>query len=363
MGAMPALSARQIFSVGNTTYTWEDVALGGILWGDWGGLEHSVRAGIACLKRLEERGDAEQILPEDEVSEAAVEFRYARDLVSAEEMYGWLERWGLDAADWMDHIRRTLLTKKWTDDLDEVRRQYPASDEEVGEVILCAAICSGWLTSCASQLAGRAAAHARLAEAAADGHVEIAADEVTSVAEAFRAKIDGRDLPEIVSDVSDGRLETMARLEIAWRRLAAQLVTPQAIHGQIVSHRLEWTRFSAQTLSLSDPEAAREAILCIREDGRDMAVVAVEAGAALREEDWILEETDAEIHDHLVAAQAGEVLGPLPIKNGFLVVAVLAKQPASPDDPAMQTRAEQTLLTRAFGREIESRVRWIEPLP
>ena len=47
---MPALSGRRIFSVRDTIYTWEDVVLAGILWGDWDALEGEVRAGLACLK-------------------------------------------------------------------------------------------------------------------------------------------------------------------------------------------------------------------------------------------------------------------------------------------------------------------------
>ena len=360
---MPALSGRRIFSAGNTTYTWEDVVLAGVLWYGWENLERSVRAGLACLKRLEEFEDEEEILSEEEVSGAAAEFRYARDLVTAEEMEAWLERWGLDAAGWMDYIRRMLLTKTWADALEEVLREHPVSREEIGEVIACDAICGGWLAACASGLAGRAAAYDWLVEQAAAGPVEIAEDEMASAAGAFRAAIDGGGLPEIIADVSRERLDAMARLEIAWRRFATRVVTPQALHGQIASHRLEWTRFTVQALSFHDPETAREAILCLREDGRDPAEVAVEAGAELQEGDWVLEEADAALHDHLMGAQVGEVLGPLRVNDRFLVVAVLAKQPASPDDPAVRARAEQTLLSRAIGREVENRVQWNEPLP
>jgi hypothetical protein len=358
---MPTLAERQILSVGSATYTWEDVVLAGILWGDWGDLERSVRAGLACLKRLDDLED-EEALSEEEVGTAAAEFRYARDLVAAEDMEGWLEKRDLEVADWIDYIRRTILVKKWADDLDEIQREYAVSQEEVSEVIACDAICGGWLASCASELAGRAVAYERLVEGAAGAPFEFAEEEIASIAGAFHVTLDGCDLPDVISDVSAERLNGMARLEIAWRRLTADVVTPQAILGQIASHRLEWTRLTIQSLLLADPQAAQEAALCIREDGQDPAEVAREAGAQFQEGEWVLEGTEDALHDHLAGAQAGEVLGPLRTNDGFLVVAVLARQPASADDPVVRARAERTLLKRAIGREIESRVRWNERL-
>ena len=55
-------------------------------------------------------------------------------------------------------------------------------------------------------------------------------------------------------------------------------------------------------------------------------------------------------------------MGPLPLKEGFLVLSILAKQPPAENDPALLARAERALLDRAMRREVESRVQWNEPL-
>ncbi|HYL79389.1 MAG TPA: hypothetical protein VEU07_01170, partial [Candidatus Acidoferrum sp.] len=73
---MPALSGRRMFSVGATTYVWEDVVLAAVLWGDWAGLEREVRDGLACLHSVEDIEDEDEALPEEEITTAAAEFRY-----------------------------------------------------------------------------------------------------------------------------------------------------------------------------------------------------------------------------------------------------------------------------------------------
>lgn len=358
---MPALSERWIFSVGDTRYTWENVVLAGILWGDWDALEGEVRAGLACIKRLEELEDEEQACPEKEVSSAAAEFRYARDLGAADDMEAWLERRGLAPAEWMDYIQRSHLVKKWAGELEKIQAEYSVSQAEVDAVILCDALCGGRAADWAASLAARAGAHARILEEAADGQVGIPDEEVRPIAGAFRARLEGRALAEIVPGVELECLDALARLEAAWRRFAARQVTPQSIRQQVAAHRLDWVRFSVRSVFLTDSDAAREAALCIREDGQDPAGVAAEAGAEFQEGDWYLDEADPVLRDHLLGARGGDVLGPLRLNGGFAVVLVLAKQPPSEDDPALLARAEKVLLDRAVAREVESRVRWNEP--
>ena len=44
---MQTLSGQRVFTVGQTSYVWEDVILAGLLWGDWTALEERVRGGLA----------------------------------------------------------------------------------------------------------------------------------------------------------------------------------------------------------------------------------------------------------------------------------------------------------------------------
>jgi hypothetical protein len=107
---MKALLEETVFSVGHADYRWDDVVLAAQVWGDWDRIRKRARAGVAFLSALEEQEDDR--VSDDEMESAAEEFRYARDLISAEEMEDWLGRWGLTAETWMDWVRVSVLRQK-----------------------------------------------------------------------------------------------------------------------------------------------------------------------------------------------------------------------------------------------------------
>src|SRR5262245_23816251 len=163
--SMPTLAGRSLFTIGNRSYAWEDLVAAGCLWGDWLTLEGRVRDGLICLAKQDDLDDDdEDALSEEEVDEAAAEFRYARDLVAADDLEAWLEQRGLTIDSWLDYIRSSLLLARWADDLEEIREEYEADDDEVAEALACEAVCSGLAARLAERLSGRAAVHARAVE-------------------------------------------------------------------------------------------------------------------------------------------------------------------------------------------------------
>src|SRR5437867_2794708 len=140
-----------IFTVDRMAYVWEDVVIAGHVWGDWTTLEQRVRDGLACLARLDDVDD--DALGEADVDAAACDFRYARDLVAASDLEAWLERRGVTIDAWLDFIRRSLLLRRWANDLDEIRAAYELDEDEVAEAVPCEAVCSGMAASLAERLA------------------------------------------------------------------------------------------------------------------------------------------------------------------------------------------------------------------
>jgi hypothetical protein len=86
--------AGPVFSVGDSRYDWADVLVAAHLRGDWAGLETQIRQGLACQRALDNDDETDEADPQA-VDAAATEFRYARDLVSAEEAEAWLAEHGL----------------------------------------------------------------------------------------------------------------------------------------------------------------------------------------------------------------------------------------------------------------------------
>lgn len=359
---MNPFTGRRIFSVGDSLYTWEDLILAAHLWGDWEPFQRKVSAGLACLKRLEETEGEEETLSEEELSSAAAEFRYARDLVTAEEMEAWLTRRGLTADDWLDYIRRTILITKWADELADIQEEYPVSQDDVDQILVCDAFCGGLAAELASRLAARAALHARVLHKAPDDGDGIAATEVQSVLETVPAEIRDCGIPELPAAACRDRLAALARLELAWRRFTAIEVTPQAIREQIALHQFDWMRLSIRSLSLPTLDAAHEAALCVREDGCDLAQVEAGAGARVEEADWFLGEVDIGIREHLAGALKGELLGPFQIGEAFVLILVCAKQFPTEEEPAVRARAERALVADIVDREVGARVTWHERL-
>jgi hypothetical protein len=352
---MPTLSGQRVFTVGQTSYVWEDVVLAGLLWGDWTVLEERVRGGLACLARLDDLDDDDDdALDEADVETAAAEFRYARDLVAAADLEAWLERRGLSVEAWLDFIRRGLLIERWADDLPQIREEYELDDDEVAAAVVCDALCGGLATDLAGRLAARAAIHARGPEdadaTAVDGDAGASPTVPDDVLE--------RSLPDLPRPECRERLRALAGLEGGWRRFTERVATPEALRSLIAARRLDWVRVVMQGVLTPDEDVAREIASCVRVDRRPIDEVAEAAGQRAETLEWWLDEVEGPLRDALVGAQAGDVVGPLPFKDHQLVFVVDAKRLPAEDDPAVQARAEQALLARTVDREVANRVTW-----
>jgi hypothetical protein len=350
---MSGLRGQRIFTVGGTTYVWEDVVLAGHLWGDWRALEERLRQGLACLAHLddldEDDGDG---LDDEEVDTAAADFRYARDLVAAEDMEAWLERCGLTVDAWTDAIRRGLLLEKWSENVSEIAEEYEIEAEELDAAIDAEAICSGVAGALSARLAARAAVHARAA-----GNDGVGDADVRTVLAAVPDDVPER-VPGLTPADARARLERLARLEAHWRRFTATEAAPERLRAVIAANRLEWVVLDVRTVTTGDRDTASELALCVREDGQDLAAAAAAAGFSVTSERWHLDEVDAALRDHVIGAEPGHVLGPLPSGDAFVVVVVVAKDWPSEDDPETQARAAQALLEGTVRREVDDRVTW-----
>lgn len=323
---LKGLFGQVVFSVAGAEYRWEDVVLAAELSGDWARLQERVREGIALLRRWEEEPD---VLEESEIESAASEFRYQRDLISAEEMEEWLARWGLTAESWMDYVRGLLLRQKWSGDPAGLALGSSSEEGEIEERVLAEAVCSGELRRLASTLAGRAAIAAREAE-------------------------DGPATPS----TGLSRSESLASFELSFQRFCEREVTPEAVEAQIRAGQADWTRLDCRCVSFPNEEAAREAALGVRIDGRTLDEVAGDAHGEIRREEFYIEEAPAESRDLFLGARKGELVGPVPIGDEFLLYLVLDKVLPSESDERVGLRARETVVTRLVEGEMNDRVKW-----
>ena len=286
-----------------------------------------MRQGLACVARAEDTGED---VDEEEMAAAAADFRYARDLVSQDEMEAWLAAWSLSVEDWTEYLARVLLRRRWESELTTILADYPVEPDEVDAVIEAEAICAGYIADLTSRLAGRAAAFERV-RSEGWNPVTIAADDEG-------AWLDG--------------------LEKGFETFRARVVVRSALEDRLATHRLDWILVGGVAVNFDTLEAAREAAMCVRDDGMAMEEVARAAGVPTHDVRRYLEEIDATERASFVAATPGDVLGPLTVDGGFLVLQVRDKVLPSLDNPGVRRRAEESVLRTAVEHEVTRRVKW-----
>jgi hypothetical protein len=325
---MDAFLRQLVFSVGDEQYLWEDVILSARVRGEWADLENELREGLACLQRFdEEEGEIDPA----ELRSAANDFRYARDLVSAEETERWLNRWHLNVEEWMEYLQRRLLRQKWADQLAEIQARFRVAKKEIQDNILAEAICSGHLARCARALAARAAARAKALAAGWIEHTEKGAEAA--------ARVHG--------------------LEEGYRRFCDHVIDSRGLKVQVDCHRLDWIRFDCRYALFPHEHMAREAALCARDDGISLDEIAANANIALHEAAMYLDEIEPSRRSRFLAAEKGALLGPLDWDNNAVGVFLIAdKILPTLEDPRIKQRAQEALLEIELNREIANRVKW-----
>ena len=317
------LADRSLFTVADRTYAWEDVLLAAELRGELGALERETRQGLGCLRRLaSEAGE----LPSEALRAAATVFRYEHNLLAAEELETWLDAHGLTVSDWNGYLRRLLLRERWVDELEWIESEFAVGDEEVEAALPAEAVCTGFLRRAAERLAEDAAL------AASVDAVEDSPDRITLLAALMRA-----------ADVVRARAPSAPEVE-----------------REVAARGLDWVRIEAETLELADAEAAREAALCVRVDGRPLTDVAEECGLPANALVLYLGDADPELRNALVSATPGELIGPIERGAGHILLQLRAKAAPSADDPELGHRAAAVLAARVIERELRDRVLWHE---
>lgn len=333
---MKSLYGRAVFAVDGEPFYWEDVVLDACRDGRWARWEREVGAGVLALAA----GGSGSYPSEGAVDEAAQEFRYERDLITAREMEEWLEARGLTAAEWMGHVRRRVA----------LARQQPSVDSAAmtpvpPDALRVELICSRQGVEFAVSLAERAAAAAAAPSDSAPPSLPLPAlrDEIAPPNAADRWP----------------RLELIAEGADRFRR---QALTPETLRREISHHHLEWIRIDCKALGFSDEGRAREAALCIREDGMALDEVSADAHVPAFDSRFYLDELDTDLRPVFLAAKPVDLIGPIPFEGSYTLFRILDKVMPQELDVEIRRRAELSVVTRSLTDEVQRRVRWLTAL-
>jgi hypothetical protein len=303
-----------VFSAAGHPFTWVEVIDAARVRGEWQALQRQV----AGLLSREAELSATDALPTPEATKAAgTAWRYRYRLLSADELKEWLTHYGVTVPEWMAEMRRSLTDP--ADDLAEV----PA--EQLDRACWVHAVCSGVL-----------AEHARL----------LAEEVAVALAE----------------EPGSAPWDDLAALPRIRERFCAAQLRESVLAAEVHNNRVGWTALELQLLTHPDEAVTREAAMCVSVDGRDLADVATDAGAQLQQQRVLLDDAEPALRTRLLAADAGELVGPLSTGADHCVALVLKRLPPSLEDPAVRHRAEGTVLHRALTAEVNRHVHWHEHL-
>jgi hypothetical protein len=306
--------SEPVFSAGGHCFTWVDVVEWARARGEWAALQHRVTALLAREGELLAAG----ALPNAaQVQAAADNFRDRHNLLTADELEEWLERHDVNIGEWKTEMVRSLLEPSGA--------AATASPDEVERACWTHGICSGKLAEYARTLAEEVAVHLR------DEPLARAPDELG----ALREKRE---------------------------RFCADQLRGPALAAEITDNQVDWTRFDLRCLIHSDEMVVREAALCLRLDGRDLADVAADAAAELREISLLCDDAEPSLRTRLLAASPGDLIGPVAVSGAYQLVLLVRRASPSLDDPLVRLRAEEVLIRRALAAEVNRYVNWHERL-
>jgi hypothetical protein len=75
---------------------------------------------------------------------------------------------------------------------------------------------------------------------------------------------------------------------------------------------------------------------------------------------FVLEDAEPEVRDRLTAARPGDILGPLAVGDGFVLLSVAARSEPAAKQAPIRDRARERIIRRTIQREVTGRVAWIE---
>jgi hypothetical protein len=348
----PPFWDRHAFTVDGVDFLWIDVVFAAMVRGEWSAFERRLAEGVACASCADSEADSPS---EDAIEEATTAFRYDRELLEAADVEAWLERSAVSAEEWTEYIRRDVLRRQWSDQLDDLLDRFAPSARALIDVAAPEGICSGAFDGFEATLAGRAALvfdvdseQFHRACDRAEARVDASLTRLARTHEHWLAMRPSED--------TASRLSVVIRLDAAFTSLVTRVASEDRLRKILDMNRLEWIRLDLDTLSFASEPPAREAILCVREDGLSLYDVGSLSRRSVTRTSVMLQDVEPERRDVLLSAEPGVVLGPLVVDGRFDVSSLIKRTPPSLADPDVAVRARDVAVELAVRRAARDHV-------
>lgn len=331
-----ALSDIVLFVADGRSWTVDDAIAASIFRSD---LEGAIRETLELAGAEELAEDLEREPETDDLQAFSDRFRYDRDLISAGETEEWIRARGLTTDDFTGWMAARVCR-------NELPEASPAEDlEDLHHRLHVHLWMSDRMDAIDAALQRRVASRLELTEK--NETVEITRARANFL---VRHSLNEAGVDEWLDRAGRGRewLDEMLRLEAAHEAIRDRALTTEARQRQLHALGTALERIAIRTLDFDSEAAAREAVLCVREDGSTLADVAKESGFVSEETEVWLEGVEPGLAQRLFCAEEGEALDPVAVGDGLRVFQVIRKIEPSLSDPAVLQKVDEVIMDQTF---------------
>ena len=352
-----AVESRVVFSSGDCNFSVRDVIDAAHFRGEVAALWKNFLREVAAENKADEAGEESE---DEAIDTAAEQFRYNHDLITAEETEKWLADRGLSLGDFSAYFVRRYWGEKAEDEGAGDAADYLSAADDLRALFTIELTLSGELEGMAQRLSWRVAAQ-KAAKEKVDAQAFAVAEANFREQHGLAESDEGDWLGKLRRDQEWLRAEIA--MEAIYERACAALLSREARAREISALRLPLTNFEVETLEFDSLDAAREGLLCVRQDGMTMEEVASEGRYPYRHTDVLLEAVPEDLQQKFLSVTPGETLEPITHGEGFHLCRIIAKAEPNLDDPIVKGRADDRILDRHFAELCSHHIQWRNVLP
>jgi len=351
------IANASIFESGERVYRLPEVLSAAGFRGDLEPLYQDLREGQACHAYAEEEGFA---LEMQELQAASEDYRYARDLITAEETEAWLQERHLTLDDFNDFLTREHWRRRFSPDLDRILPEYSPLENLTASSLWAGMMLGDRFKALVIPLARRVAV---MREYAADPPAPQLAEEVKKT---FLGRI-ADSAPDLESWLernlcSRAWFEELSALEAHFQKSRYSLLAPDRCLREVHAHRIDLTRIDAEGFGFPSKEMAQESFLCMIQDGENPETVVQRAGGNTARCSWLVKDLSEEGQQIFISAPPGEFLPPLEWDGAFWIFRVARKIDPDLEDPEVRPWIEEKVLDLSLNPLVDKHVRWLCPV-
>lgn len=336
-----------LFSCGEDLFTPAHVLAAAAHWGELDALYLESRMRNSASLRAMHEGIE---VSDADLQEQSELFRRRHGLRTARATETWMATHGVTIQAFTDFLERDALLKRDLGAATKASRKHPTRDLETMALLWPDAVFTGMEAAWVQRLAAAAAAARDVMQK--DGIPASLFDTTGG------ASIDGMrpwlDYLGLESDWCD-RLRIF---DAAFLHFSTSLQTKSKLDTALRIHWESLFAVEAELGSFPTEAAAREAQLCITEDGQTLAEICEEAGGVFQRGSLLLGDLPEAIRSSALSGTAGDLLPVFDWENSYVLCRVCSKIEPTLEDPRVRSFIASSLLEEALPVLLDRHIIW-----